>query len=390
MHHGNGVVHLVRHAGSELAHDGEFFRLHQLLLCLLERLVAGGQLGGALGHALVQLAAPALQRLGFVVNHIQQLVEVVGQCAQFVGGGQRAHAGLRLTVFHALHGAVHLFHGLKNAARPAHRKQGGQRHHSQKNQRHDGQQPEAHQPEGALQVTHIQHADALFVGVQQGLVGAHIPVVHHKSTVQPGVPFAQHLVAHGTRHAGADGALVLKKAHVGGDAHIVQKERGRALAAKGQRALGVHHAVDVVDEGQVLVQQHTAGQHRQRAAVGVAHHPHRHTHHGAAFLSLVCVGSVGRMHQRYAQAVAQGGGELLHVLLAQHHQLALGQGLMALQPAGQGRGQGGGVAPRQRGTGQGVQAQKIQAQSGTLGVQPGGQLGGWVRRAVQQCADERV
>ena len=65
--------------------------------------------------------------------------------------------------------------------------------------------------------------------------------------------------------------MVLKKPHVGGDAHIVQKQGGGAHTAQRQRALRINNLVDVVDQRQVLVQQDTGTQPRQQSAFGVRH-----------------------------------------------------------------------------------------------------------------------
>ena len=133
----------------------------------------------------------------------------------------------------------------------------------------DGQQPVLGLAKRRFQVTHVEHADARALAVVQRLVGRDIPVVDHKSPVQPGLAAHQHRLAHGLRHAGADGALVLEQAHIGGDAHVVQKQRGGAHAAQRQRALGVDDVVDVVDQGQVLVEQHAGS--AARPAAGPAH-----------------------------------------------------------------------------------------------------------------------
>ena len=151
----------------------------------------------ALGHFVVQLVAPALQGAGFVVDHVQQLVQVGGERAEFVAGGQGAHAGLRLAFFNPLHGLVHALHRLENAARPAHREPGRERHDGQKNKAHNADHGQPNQPKRRLQIAHIQHADALPGGVQQRVVGRHIPVVHHKGAVQPGLALFQHPFAHG-------------------------------------------------------------------------------------------------------------------------------------------------------------------------------------------------
>ena len=107
------------------------------------------------------------------------------------------------------------------------------------------------QREGPLEIADVQHADALAARVDQRLVGRDIPVVDDEGAVQPGAAAAEHRVAHHLRHAGADGALVglaAEQAHVGGDAHVVEEQRGRAPAAERQGAFRVDDLVDVVDE----------------------------------------------------------------------------------------------------------------------------------------------
>ena len=124
---------------------------------------------------------------------------------------------------------------------------------------------------GRFQITHIEHANARALAVEQGLVCRHIPVVDHKGPVEPGLAAHQHGLAHGLRHPRANGALVLEQAHIGGDAHIVQKQRCGADAAHWQGALRVNNVVDVVDQWQVLVEQNAGAYPGQRPALRIGH-----------------------------------------------------------------------------------------------------------------------
>ena len=67
---------------------------------------------------------PLFQCTGFVGNHVQQLVEVLGQLAQFIVCGGGAHAGVGIAIAHEMcirdsaGAAVHAFRSGRAAATP--------------------------------------------------------------------------------------------------------------------------------------------------------------------------------------------------------------------------------------------------------------------------------
>jgi len=64
---------------------------------------------------------------------------------------------------------------------------------------------------------------------------------------------------------------IAEQADVGCDANVVEEERGRTGATEGQGAGRVNDGIEAVNEVEVLVEQHAAGQHTDQAPVGVMH-----------------------------------------------------------------------------------------------------------------------
>ena len=156
LDHRNRVVDLVRDAGRELAHRGELFAFHQLLLRGFKRLRAFCHLG--------------VQAARVFRNHAQQLVQVAGQAADLIKACDSAHARVQRPAFHALHGGGHLLQRAKDAARPAQRNHSGDDHHGKEDRAHAGQRAVFQLREGPLQDADIEHADAPPAAVGQGLV----------------------------------------------------------------------------------------------------------------------------------------------------------------------------------------------------------------------------
>ncbi|GAB1459522.1 hypothetical protein MASR2M50_12960 [Thauera sp.] len=234
LDHRRRVADLVCNAGGELADRSELLAHHQAALRGAQLLVRSREVGGALGDLAVERGVERLQLGAARGLLVEQTVEGGGEPAKLVSAGEVAHARTLVAGVDAADGGVHPLDRAKDAARPIQRQQGAGGTDQQR-ERADHQQCHAlGGAERGLEKADIEHADAIPAAVEHRFVGRHVPVVDHEGGLQPGPAVVEHVRAHLVRGARAEGARALEQAHVGGDAHVVDEQRGRALAALGQ------------------------------------------------------------------------------------------------------------------------------------------------------------
>ncbi|MCY1293683.1 hypothetical protein D9M70_429500 [compost metagenome] len=209
------------------------------------------------------------------------------QPADLVPVGHVADSGIETPGLDLAHGLVHPFQGPEDGAGPFQRQDAY-------DQADDGKQCDDHRQRGLLRVSErrfqksgVKHADAIAETVQDRFVTRDIPVIHHERPLQPGFAPLQYHVAHLLRDSRAQGPLPLEQTHVGGDTHVIQKQRGGSLAAQRQRAVSIDDAVDLVHEPQVAIEQHPSLQHGYQTVLAVVYGGCGMDRHAAGFVFLV-------------------------------------------------------------------------------------------------------
>jgi len=202
---------------------------------------------------------------------------------------------------------VHALDRAEDAARPAQGEQRSCDAHPERDRQHDQQRHLLGGAERRLEKTDIQHAHALAAAVVHRLIGRHVPVIDDEGGLEPGQAALQHVAAHLVRGARAERARALEQAHVGGDAHVIDKQRRRPRAAFGQAACAIDDGVERIDEAQVTVEQHAALEHADQIAGRVMHRRGRmHDQPTRLFGARIGAGTLGG-DQGQARAFAQRG-----------------------------------------------------------------------------------
>ncbi len=304
LDHRRGVVDLMRHACRDLADGGELFGHDELLIGALELGIGGAQLGGALLDPRVQLLVPGTQRAVALLHLVEQAVEMGSHRADLVARRHGADPRLQIARLDPRHGGRHPLQRCEDGAREPQEDRHADRQH-RKEGREDQKIGVAFGGiERGLEIAHIKHPDPAAETVQDRTVGRDIPVVDDKGAVEPGAPLAQHRRPHRRRDAGAERAGPLEQPHIGRDAHILQKQRRRALPRARRAAVAVDQRIDRVDEIEIAVEQDAPHQHPLM--------PRRGDRRGAVHDHAAILDGAGgghgraRLDQRHARPLGQG------------------------------------------------------------------------------------
>lgn len=255
-------------------------------------------------NATLECLGGAFQGMLVFVQPVEHGIEFLRQLGQFVLAVEMPDT--QLTAFtDAVNHAVHPAHGAGEGIHAANHHQAGDQHdHGQDaadlEQRFAVQTLVRRQGEAG-----VDHADALTGQRGKGRIGRHVPPADHEGVVDEAFAARQHLLADGLRDASAQGALAVGQAHVGSDAHIVEKQGHAARGALGQRAGSVDQVANLVDRPGVAIEQAATVQQQAQMALGVTQGRQRAQHHAARFMPSFARGCLRGLAQRQACALGQ-------------------------------------------------------------------------------------
>ena len=309
--HRQRIIDLMRDTGGHLADGGKLFRQHQLLRRPLQLAVGGKQIGGPRLDPLVEIGVQAAQLAVSLLQQRQQPVEMAGETQDFIGAG-RLWPALKAARAHVpgldpRQGAAHCLERLKDTARPDQEQRHGQKRHRQKGCGGDGGIQTPRGGIGRLGNADIDHAQLRALPVGDRLIGRYIPVIHHIGGVMKALAADQHLLAHICGRAGADRPGAAGRSQGGGDADIIEKQRGDAaiemiaqLGRQTRAGSGIDQPIDLIDEIVIAVQKQTAAE-PHLAAAGQLDAGRRPDNHAAGLIAATGEGDAGALRQLWRQ-----------------------------------------------------------------------------------------
>ncbi|MEY9412088.1 hypothetical protein ABH989_006554 [Bradyrhizobium ottawaense] len=275
------------------------------------------EIPSALQHADVQFLIPFPELPVAFLDLVEQAVEMNRDAADLVTQHRHLGAGGEVPALHLADRRRDALQRHEDGGRPAQEDRYGRGGDRDERCDDDHQRLVFGFAERLLQKADIEHADPLAITVDQRLVSGDVPVIDHESTVEPGVPVAQHGRAHRRRHARAERAPSLEQTDIGRYPHVVQEQRRGALAALRKARSAVDEIVDRVDEFEILVEQRAADQ-RSGASVR-QHRPARRVHdHAARLRAAVGRHRIRGRHEIQSRALGQGRRNCGQLVIAEN------------------------------------------------------------------------
>ncbi len=127
----------------------------------------------------------------------------------------------------------------------------------QRRNNHDGQKYQkditAHVRKRLLQDTDIEDTDDPAFDIPDRLISRQIPVCYNKGSIQPSLPFFDHLLVNGSGDPCADGALSVLVQDVRRDPDVIQKNRNCPCRPAFIHLVFKHKATDLVHQLRIPV-----------------------------------------------------------------------------------------------------------------------------------------